>query len=65
MRVEQPVDPATLRADFPTLNREIHGKPLVYFDNAASTQKPLAVIDAVGEFYRAHFSNIHRGVHTE
>ncbi len=64
MRVEQPLAAATLRADFPILNREVHGRPLAYLDNAASTQKPLAVIEAVGEFYRAHFSNIHRGVHT-
>jgi cysteine desulfurase/selenocysteine lyase len=64
MRFEQPLAPADLRADFPTLSREVHGRPLVYLDNAASSQKPLAVIEAVGEFYRAHFSNIHRGVHT-
>jgi cysteine desulfurase/selenocysteine lyase len=64
MRVEQPLAPANLRADFPTLSREVHGRPLAYLDNAASTQKPLAVIEAVGEFYRTRFSNIHRGVHT-
>ncbi len=54
----------SVRADFPILAREVHGVPLAYLDNAASTQRPRAVIDAVGDFYRAHYANIHRGVHT-
>jgi cysteine desulfurase/selenocysteine lyase len=53
-----------IRADFPILEREIHGKPLVYFDTAASAQRPLAVIEATDDFYRRYNSNIHRGVHT-
>lgn len=53
-----------IRADFPILGREIKpGKPLVYFDSGASSQKPLAVISAMDEFYRLHNANIHRGVH--
>ena len=52
-----------IRADFPILQRTVHGKPLVYLDTAASAQRPLAVIDAVDGFYRNHNANIHRGVH--
>jgi len=58
------LDPIALRVDFPVLAREVHGKPLAYLDNAASTQKPRAVIEALDEFYYAHYANIHRGVHT-
>jgi len=58
------LDADRLRADFPILAQEIHGKPLVYLDNGASTQKPNAVIDAVGDFYARDYANIHRGVHT-
>ena len=57
------LDIEKVRADFPILERTIHGKPLVYLDTAASAQRPLAVIDAVGDFYRNHNANIHRGVH--
>lgn len=57
-------DPVKLREDFPILMRKVHGKPLVYLDNAATTQKPRAVIDALRNFYENHNSNIHRGVHT-
>jgi len=53
-----------VRADFPVLQRTVHGKPLVYFDTAASAQRPLKVIDTVDDFYRNHNANIHRGVHT-
>ena len=53
-----------IRKDFPILNQNVHGKPLVYLDNAATTQKPLAVIDAIEQYYRHDNSNIHRGVHT-
>jgi len=55
---------ARVRADFPILNQEIHGKPLVYLDNAASSQKPLAVMDALQHYYRNDNANVHRGVHT-
>ena len=51
------------RADFPILNEKVHGRPLVYLDNAATSQKPQAVIDAIMEAYTRWNSNIHRGVH--
>ncbi len=57
-------DVARLRADFPILAQHVHGKPLVYLDNAASAQKPRAVIDAVARFDSTDYANIHRGVHT-
>jgi len=57
------LDVEKVRADFPILQRSIHGKPLVYLDTAASAQRPLAVIDAIDGFYRNHNANIHRGVH--
>jgi cysteine desulfurase/selenocysteine lyase len=56
-------DVQRVRADFPILQREVHGKPLVYFDTAASAQRPLAVIEATDHFYRELNANIHRGVH--
>ena len=52
-----------IRSDFPVLANEVYGKPLVYFDNGATTQKPESVINAVTEAYRTYYSNIHRGVH--
>ena len=55
---------AALRADFPILRREVNGRPLVYLDNAATTQKPQAVIDALVEYYSTNNANIHRGLHT-
>ncbi len=55
---------ARRRADFPILQQTVRGKPLVYFDNAATTQKPRAVIDAVSRFYSEDNANVHRGVHT-
>jgi cysteine desulfurase/selenocysteine lyase len=57
-------DVQKVRADFPILSRTIQGKPLVYLDNAATTQKPQAVIDALIRYYTAENANIHRGVHT-
>ena len=57
-------DVATIRKDFPVLHQKIHGKDLVWFDNAATTQKPLSVINAVAHFYATDNSNIHRGAHT-
>lgn len=58
-----PLDAARLRADFPALHQQVHGRPLVYLDNAATTQKPRAVIDAVSRFYERDNANVHRGVH--
>jgi len=58
------LNPYEIRGDFPTLKRKIRGKPLIYFDNAASSLKPIQVIQSITEFYRDHYSNIHRGVHT-
>ncbi|TDU63123.1 cysteine desulfurase/selenocysteine lyase [Prosthecobacter fusiformis] len=52
-----------LRADFPILNQEVHGHPLVYFDNAASSQKPRQVIDALVHYYQHDHANVHRGLH--
>ena len=56
-----PID--KIRKDFPTLHQEVNGKPLVYFDNAATSQKPKAVIDRISSYYQLENSNIHRGVH--
>jgi len=53
-----------IRKDFPILEQKIRNKPLIYFDNAASCQKPNQVIDCISDFYRQDYSNIHRGVHT-
>ncbi len=58
------IDVARIRNDFPILSRRVNGKPLVYLDNAATTQKPNAVIDALTHYYRNTNANIHRGVHT-
>ena len=60
----QRFDVARIRADFPILKQKIHGKPLVYFDNGATSQKPQSVIDALVQYYSAENSNIHRGVHS-
>ena len=57
-------DVARIRHDFPVLDQLINGKPLVYLDNAATTQKPRAVIDAISNYYLHNNSNVHRGVHT-
>jgi cysteine desulfurase/selenocysteine lyase len=56
-------DLLAIRRDFPALHQKVHGKQLVYLDNAATTQKPKAVIDALVQFYRLDCSNVHRGVH--
>jgi len=58
------IDVERIRADFPTLDQQISGHPLVYLDNGASTQKPQVVIDTVAEFYRKDYANVHRGIHT-
>jgi cysteine desulfurase/selenocysteine lyase len=59
-----PLDVRKVRADFPILKRLVRGKPLAYLDNAATTQKPRQVIEALVEFYEKHNANVHRGVHT-
>jgi cysteine desulfurase/selenocysteine lyase len=56
--------PRVVRDDFPILDQEVHGKPLVYLDSAASAQKPRQVIDAISEYYENDHANVHRGVHT-
>lgn len=57
-------DVQSIRQQFPILNQEIHGRPLVYLDNAATAQKPIAVIDAISDYYLNYNANVHRGVHT-
>lgn len=64
MERARPLDVPAIRKDFPILHQQIHGKPLVWLDNAATTQKPQSVIDALSQFYARDNSNIHRGAHT-
>ena len=59
----EPFDVERVRADFPILHQNVNGQPLVYLDNAATTQKPNAVIDAISDYYRTDNSNVHRGAH--
>jgi cysteine desulfurase/selenocysteine lyase len=59
----EPIDVNLVRRDFPILERTVHGRPLVYLDNAATTQKPRAVIDALVHYYENYNANIHRGIH--
>lgn len=61
--IPEKFDPAEVRSLFPALAREVYGKPLVYLDNAASSQKPQAVIDRLVRYYSSEHSNVHRGVH--
>ncbi|MGK0405440.1 MAG: cysteine desulfurase/selenocysteine lyase [Oleispira sp.] len=58
------MDIEKIRADFPILHQQVNGKPLVYLDNGATTQKPQVVIDAIADYYRTTNSNVHRGAHT-
>lgn len=58
------LDPKIIKRDFPIFTRTIHGKSLIYLDNAATTQRPQAVIDAVTDYYRRYNANVHRAVHT-
>ncbi len=60
----QAFDLAKVRSDFPILTREIHGRPLVYLDNAASAQKPRQVLEAMQDVHERHYANVHRGAHT-
>src|SRR5665213_1079199 len=57
------IDWSALRKDFPILDQKVHGKPLIYFDNAATSQKPRAVIDALVHYYEHDNANVHRGIH--
>ena len=57
------IDVETIRKDFPILATTVNGKPLIYFDNAATSQKPWAVIKAIENYYTTLNSNVHRGVH--
>src|SRR5271156_4113674 len=57
------IDWAKLRADFPILDQRVHGHPLIYLDNAASSQKPHVVIDTISRYYERDNANVHRGIH--
>ena len=57
-------DVESIRKDFPILSRSVNGKPLIYFDNAATSKTPQQVIDVIVDYYSNYNSNIHRGVHT-
>ena len=61
--IYRPMDVQKIRKDFPILDREINGRPLVYLDNAATSQTPVQVIDAIANYYKNYNANIHRGVH--
>ena len=63
-RGSRPFDPNVIKRDFPILQERIHGRPLVWLDNAATTQKPQSVIDRVSTYYERENSNVHRGAHT-
>ena len=63
MQINSMIDVERIRRDFPILGREVYGKPLVYLDNAATTQKPQCVIDAISEAYCNENANVHRGIH--
>ena len=58
-----PADVAAVRSQFPLLSREVHGRPLVYLDSAATSQKPVAVLEQMERYYRTINSNVHRGVY--
>jgi cysteine desulfurase / selenocysteine lyase len=62
--ITKELDVYAIRQQFPALNRQVKGQPLVYFDNAATTQKPKVVIDALVEYYTNYNANVHRGIHT-
>jgi cysteine desulfurase/selenocysteine lyase len=57
------INVSRIREDFPVLKRQVNGKPLIYFDNAATSQKPLPVIESIDKYYREYNANIHRGIH--
>ena len=60
---QKAMDWSALRADFPVLDQEVHGRPLLYFDNAATTQKPRPVLEALRHYYEHDNANVHRGIH--
>jgi cysteine desulfurase/selenocysteine lyase len=62
-KIEKRMDWSKTRADFPILDQEVHGRPLIYLDNAATTQKPRAVVDALRRYYERDNANVHRGIH--
>jgi len=62
--IENKLDVYKIRQQFPILNRKVKGKPLIYFDNAATSQKPQVVIDAITNYYSHYNANVHRGIHT-
>ena len=62
--IQKSLDVDSIRQQFPLLNREVKGKPLIYFDNAATSQKPQSVIDALVNYYTNYNANVHRGIHT-
>ncbi len=62
--IQKTLDLSAVRQEFPILNREVKGRPLIYLDNAATTQKPQQVIDALIHYYTGYNANIHRGIHT-
>ncbi len=64
MAFDAPFDVATIREQFPILQRTVHGKPLIYLDSAASAQKPNVVLDAMTDLARGSYANVHRGLHT-
>src|SRR5256714_13822962 len=57
------MDWKAIREDFPILDQKVHGHPLIYFDNAATTQKPRAVVEALRQYYEKDNANVHRGLH--
>jgi cysteine desulfurase/selenocysteine lyase len=57
------LDPYKIRRDFPILDQEIHGHPLVYLDSASTSQKPQVVLDAIDTYYREYNANVHRGIY--
>ncbi len=61
--MKQNIDWAAIRRDFPILDQKVHGKPLIYFDNAATSQKPRVVIEALRAYYEGYNANVHRGIH--
>lgn len=63
LEIAKKIDVEKIRKDFPILNRKVYGKPLVYLDNAATSQKPFSVINAMNEYYQMYNANTHRGVH--
>ena len=62
--IQSSLDVYAVRREFPALERPVKGKPLVYFDNAATSQKPQTVIDALVNYYTEYNANVHRGIHT-